>query len=140
MANIVLGAPAGAVPQGVLLMTDKTDEWYLRKGVELADGFRVSTTGAGTPAWHGPDGFMVLVSGLPTTAYIDALAAQLRRQVRKLKQYHLTYSTTGEWIRVSDSTGYPPIKVRTTAKGPDETMNTIKAIVDSGVLNDLPTG
>ncbi len=110
---------------------------YIRKAVELADGWRYFRKDSpenpisyyATPvddSWWNWDSWH--------PCHLDALAAQLVRQVDTLEKYHITYSTTGEWVRVSDVTSGPEMKVRYTAKDSGRTMNTIKAIVDSNVL------
>lgn len=104
-------------------MTDQ-DTTYIRKAVELADGFQRR-------------GHMVMVYGEirmwlnnPGKMYLDALAAQLVRQVDATGKYTVTtYESTSTVLNTS------PGHLWIEATGPDRTMNTIKAIVDSGVLS-----
>lgn len=108
---------------------------YIRKAVELADGFDHS----GRTCWriqvsdHYP---IAAPKKSPPSWFLDALAAQLVRQVDALPDC-LEWD---EFLSMSDMAGfyrwdhdgpestYPPVV------GPDRTMNTIRAIVDSGVL------
>jgi hypothetical protein len=101
------------------------DQDYIRKAVELADGW-----------WFYSDGtyrvdFLVgtfTLSDIPQ-GHQDALAAQLVRQVDAAKYQMIIYS--GSQSEIYDV--YEQDKGR--ASGPDTTMNTIKAIVDSNILH-----
>ena len=90
---------------------------YIRKAVELADGFR----------WlhrdqvEIPDLNNAVLRPFEQQWFLDALAAQLVRQVDAVLPQQ-------DWLTLSR----PFYKTN----GPDRTMNTIKAIVDSGVLDD----
>ena len=117
-----------------MAMTD-----YIRKAVELADGW--DTTRMGNQrikvfAPHGEGGEHPLtdIGYIDQQHVIDALAAQLVRQVdalnsdvnvfiyRKLTEVGNPTNCCGVWPVLGES------------EGPDRTMNTIRAIVDSGVL------
>jgi len=114
------------------------DQDYIRKAVELADGWNIGETDFGTtvivppfitPEVEGLQGWSIdnIHHGI-----LDALAAQLVRQVDAIK-YHevMTTCNTVDVIK-DDGIDYPQIISQ--IDGPDRTMNTIKAIVDSGVL------
>ena len=102
---------------------------YIRKAVELADGWCFAG-----PQLYGPSNYRYYPnkeSGQHQVT-IDALAAQLVRQVDRSGRagfYSVPGAAEAQWeYEGSDEldTSY--------SKGPDRTMNTIKAIVDSGVL------
>jgi hypothetical protein len=105
---------------------------YLRKAVELADG------------WRYKDGYIIVgeryyitinkkAFPVETTIGLDALAAQLVRQVDALDQFFVDsdrWGTVKVWAQNSGLGMGRIAKEKETAR----TMNTIKAIVDSGVL------
>ncbi len=106
------------------------DQDYIRKAVELANGF-------------GGDSFSMWIDALGTNIgsvsdysepeqwALDALAAQLIRQVDAT--HHYAVITDIENTQIEDwksGTGIMIIK----SNGYDRTMNTIKAIVDSEIL------
>ena len=110
---------------------------YIRKAVELADGWWWADYGdadiqlemADGAWWHcddeavTPDDFPRILS--------DALAAQLVRQVDALDpwvQVNIHCRTTEVFPTES--------RISTTIRSEDRTMNTIRAIVDSGVLEN----
>lgn len=64
----------------------------------------------------------------------DALAAQLVRQVEAPTD-HFVEQMTG-WTAVREGSTYLTVGDKAASYGPDRTMNTIKAIVDSGVLRE----
>jgi len=114
------------------------DQDYIRKAVELADGW----------SWQGEiylgrtDDPLIMVN---TSAGVmlesdermalDALAAQLVRQVDTKMGVSIQIVSGSAHIKVVIFSRNPD---RETAQafGPDRTMNTIKAIVDSGVLSE----
>ena len=100
------------------------DQDYIRKAVELADGWSISQKDILTTAHHGYFG------NIEDIEILDALAAQLVRQVDALDDPWVT-EYPRKSIIYSDSLCQHIAEV----KGPDRTMNTIKAIVDSGVLS-----
>jgi len=111
-------------------MKMRTDQDYIRKGVELADGFEIADAWIwkiyGTPQHFRP-------ANQPPQYLLDALAAQLVRQVDALAE--VSVEVFQGWSAVRDAE--PPTISRfdlAAAYGPDRTMNTIKAIVDSKVL------
>ena len=109
---------------------------YIKAAVELADGWRISKGGdvhAPIDGW--PEGFLLPEVG-PFAK--DALAAQLVRQVDALDGYFVGVGC--EFDEANRAAVYGP-KFKachgyliSDESGPDRTMNTIKAIVDSGVL------
>jgi hypothetical protein len=104
------------------------DTDYIRKAVELADG------------WDLAEGQLTLPNGKFTYVtkndfpqyYLDALAAQLVRQVDALEGYWILHDGHGMAIihsnRIDD--GFPQ-----RVQNSDRTLNTIRCIVDSGVLD-----
>ncbi len=103
---------------------------YIRKAVELADGFDIVTEKDGTLRIDTP-----LFAGYPCPVphppqmVLDALAAQLVRQVDALDfPVMVIASRDATSIVEPDETFYSP------SQNEGRTMNTIKAIVDSGVL------
>ncbi len=96
---------------------------YIKRAVELADGAEWFTDYAGTD-WVCIQSHEFLPDD---QAGLDALAAQLVRQVDALG---LEFTATNKQSRVWPEEARVPVYVN----GPDRTMNTIKAIVDSGVL------
>ncbi len=92
-----------------------TDEKYIRKAVELAYGWDLSDLN--DEFWSGRRQMM-----------LDALAAQLVRQVDALGSPRVAVFTDGGAM-VDGSGAYAK------CRGLDRTMNTIMAIVDSGVLS-----
>ena len=94
---------------------------HIRKAVELADGFA-------------PEALQIsktedMVVGFEEQFFLDALAAQLCRQVDALPML---------WVCVENDTScvqHGELGTRAAERGPDRTMNCIKAIVDSGVLD-----
>ena len=98
------------------------DQDYIRKAVELADGFA-------------PEALQIsntddMVVGFEEQFFLDALAAQLCRQVDALPMI---------WVCAENDTScvqHSEFGTRAVERGPDRTMNTIKAIIDSGVLDN----
>ena len=116
----------------------------IRKAVELADGWDYETDDIEEPvllivtmAGGGHFDVQFVLEGDWSTdlngmdqLLLDALAAQLVRQVDALEDY---------WVCVEDDRATiqcDGIFVDVQHKGPDRTLNTIKAIVDSKVLED----
>ena len=100
---------------------------YIRKAVELAEGWELGVELLKTPCVN-----VVLLDDTIPNLYLDALAAQLVRQVESIphdwRWHPAVYVLTG-------STDIYVYKRRVAnVFGPDRTMNTIKAIVDSKVL------
>ena len=97
---------------------------YIRKAVELAEGWSEVTCNS-TPLeiMEAPSGYR---GALIEDVLLDALAAQLVRQV-DAAGWCMVITTDISEILAGDSSTF--------AEGPDRTMNTIKAIVDSGVLD-----
>jgi hypothetical protein len=103
---------------------------YIRKAVELADGYK----------WlhrdqvEIPDLNNAVLRPFEQQWFLDALAAQLVRQAPGVASDFAVYQYP---IGVSVVDCRDNSAEREIAKvcGPDRTMNTIKAIVDSGVLS-----
>lgn len=96
----------------------RTNEWYIKCAVELADGW--------SP--HGGWGDTALNCDSANQRALDALAAQLVRQVDALSE------PTPDVIIHNGMTHIGWLHDAKQSHGSDRTMNTIKAIVDSGVL------
>lgn len=103
----------------------------IRKAIELADGVYLDEyshlIGMGSA---------VFIDDLQQY-HLDSLAAQLVRQVDALDRIHVSTIPAGSeiWERVeADDGGWDGVQNLGSAQGPDRTLNTIKAIVDSGVL------
>ncbi len=95
---------------------------YIRAGVELADGWRVNDLDE--QVIHCGFGLIQVLDCIKPQ-YLDALAAQLVRQVDEAgKEANLYCEVLIEECRAGECMDWPP----------DRTMNTIKAIIDSGVL------
>ena len=126
---------------------------YIRKAVELADGFSISGTALITP--FGATDLSIFLEN-PKQAVLDALAAQLVRQCRgKANVTRYGFSSNGMLCHtIVMSFPTPRDKVPSSTKeihgitahtsnpesfcseSSDDTMNTIKVIVDSGVLKN----
>ena len=105
------------------------DQDIIRKAVELADGFGLM------PGWD--EAFYVeqpwdeLSSSFkdPDQWMLDALAAQLVRQVDALPVPRFLVDSVGATLYGEKGQG-------TFIRGPDRTMNTLRAIVESKVLEE----
>ena len=112
-----------------------TDEEYIKAAITLAEGWRLNRF----------DGDLVVIDGLrlgwPTHRLVDdkvwarpvldALAAQLVRQVDATNEYLFASAYPGWSSVVPKGNHSTPLA---THEGSDRTMNTLKCIVDSGVL------
>lgn len=112
-----------------------TDNGYIRKAAELADGWEFDDDIHGK-VWIRPNYYTYANNDDSQQVYVDALAAQLVRQVDPNHHVDISWMTCevrdGE---TSNRLAY--IEYRGTTppyEGCDRTMNTIKAIVDSKVL------
>ncbi len=116
-----------------------TDDEYIRKAVELAEAWR----------WHDDEDCPFIVGPFPlmdepaneaSQIVLDALAAQLVRQVDALggDQWVLESHYRRSCVTECDLYGMPKYEFH--GRGPDRTMNTIRAIVDSGVLTEQDKG
>jgi len=123
---------------------------YIRKAVALADGFGwrgevyIGHTDDPRTMVNAPCGISMLVN---EPMMLDALAAQLVRQVDAIGGYVGLWYTDAyiKVVRFVDDGGLPFPTCKTLSQEPwhygdDRTMNTIKAIVDSGVLTCGPDG
>jgi len=124
-----------------------TDEEYIRKAVELADGWNMHPNGKGFVREFDDSGFNFMSFYFDPEYKIeldfakDALAAQLVRQVDGTLaddgEYRLNVWTDIDSTEILDNHhtgsfgGYKTISLQ---RGSNRTMNTIKAIVDSKVL------
>ena len=95
-----------------------SDQDYIRKAIDLADDW----------GWTGPSSTDRLHP--LSQAFCDALAAQLVRQVDALILYRVRIEPTGTFMD-HEGTGE---RMADSYLGIDRTMNTLKCIVDSGVL------
>ena len=103
------------------------------KAIRLADGFDLTEDQLTFPSGHY---FTVKSADHIVPWMLDALAAQLVRQVDALEVYGLWVTDEGVTVwSESEDTPYGPARTfAAQIEGDDRTMNTIKAIVDSGVL------
>ena len=101
----------------------------IRKAVELADGFGFMPGDPGCFYVQEPWDELSAVIEEPDQWLLDALAAQLVRQVDALGG-HPSIAVYQRHTQVFTDSGFFK------RKGPDRTLNTIKAIVDSGVLDE----
>ena len=106
---------------------------YIREAVGLADGFEWPTEMYATREF-GPIERPVLVVG---QRFLDALAAQLVRQVCAIPKYDVIISKDGTEIFSGGHVKGVEYDIETLSmvRSDDITMNTIRAIVDSGVLS-----
>ena len=103
---------------------------YIRKAVELADGFNMDEQAI---VVHGWQDFCFIDD--PDRHVLDCLAAQLVRQVDALDRGAF-HCEPNRGIVCEVATHFPfAHKTVEVAEGPDRTMNTLRAIVDSGVLD-----
>jgi hypothetical protein len=107
-------------------MSQTEDNDYIRRAVELADGWELlGATIIGSPS-------MSYVNGFDIPDCLDALAAQLRRQVFATGRYavHLEPEKCILCRIERTENGYPIHFTEEVAEGDDESINTIKCIVD----------
>ena len=115
------------------------DQDIIRKAVELADGWKWYGTVIDVPVPLNP---VSQKFGLPAV-YLDALAAQLVRQVNSTKHSEGGFDVEIDpyMTRVRKwKVGSPDRGVETVSccdENDDPTMNTLRAIVESGVLSDV---
>ena len=109
----------------------------IRKAAELAGWLEVDEEGPYLQIPAQP--FSAYLDEIKAPCYeylLDALAAQLVRQVDALDGYSFESSFDGlTWIISNDLEFRSSGSVLVEIEGPDRTMNTIKAIVESGALN-----
>lgn len=111
-----------------------TDDEYIRKAVEMADGWLEVDDGA----WFAtPFGHLNSMRNLHS-AYYDALAAQLVRQCTNSVIIYDDHTTV--WGAEVQTVVGPGAQIIALVGGPDRTMNTIRAIVGSGVLTEQDRG
>ncbi len=106
---------------------------YIRKAVLLADCFDIDEDHYVFELYV--DGSVHYAAGSDPSEtpqfFLDALAAQLVRQVDALESF--AFNLYIDCARVVDRyTGVALAEI----EGPDRTMNTLKAIIDSNVLGD----
>ena len=104
-------------------MGDRTDEQIVNRAVELADGWCLHPRYNDCAVLNTHRGEVYLEDQY----ILDALAAQLVRQVDK--EFEASWSITGKYVHL-----FGPKGQIITIEGPDRTMNTLRAIVESGVL------
>ena len=95
---------------------------YIKKAVELAEG------------WDDDNEWSRAVLMTQSQRCLDALAAQLVRQVDALGTVSIMYDDKRIIIRNSQQKDIFDIGFYQRNEVPGRTMNTIKAIIDSGVL------
>ena len=109
------------------------DQDYIRAGIELADGWEYDDD-IHNKVWVRPDHYAYANNDDSQQIYLDALAAQLIRQVDALPDYFVSTTEGVAMVhkQLNDNTdrseGYYEMD------GDDRIMVTIKAIVDSKVL------
>ena len=104
-----------------------TDEEYIKKGVELAEGWHDKNDAHSSRIFvESCEGYRGVLPG--SKELLDALAAQLVRQVDSHPDAEIETYFMQTIVRVKSAP--------TIVEGPDRTMNTIKAIVDSEVLDN----
>ena len=101
---------------------------YIHKAVELADGWHLGTDYLYCEDQDHVIWYLEDVPQLPK----DSLAAQLVRQVELSGDYYVAQYGDGR-SSVNQYSGTQQLATSIRGEG-DRTMNTIKAIVDSGVL------
>ncbi len=112
-------------------MNNHDDDWYIRKGVGLADEWTLT----GHQYIESPSGYRSTITAMDEI--LDSLAAQLVRQVDKvLKDWRCLelfegHTAVRKFEPLSD-TG----KDIAASYGKGRTMNTLRAIIDSGVLTN----
>ena len=109
-----------------------TDNDYIRAAVKLADRWAIYMPGQFVNSNEGlavesPCGYMGVLDATPEL--LDALAAQLVRQVDAANKFHLA-----TFVEFTDIRSDNDLKRVARVEDGDRTMNTIKAIVDSKVL------
>ena len=104
------------------------DQDYIRKAVELADGWIVEAD-KDNRVWVSGPRFSGTIGAL-TQPDLDTLAAQLVRQVDATEHTVIVHD---DWTDFATWQG-DAYGCFVATKGPDRTMNTIKIIVDSKCL------
>ena len=109
---------------------------YIRKAIELADGFDLTEDQLTFPSGH----YFTVKSDADIRDWmLDGLAAQLVRQVVALpREFHGDTQVRGVHMIIHpEASTYISTESNWLSRDDDDvTMNTIKAIVDSGVLNN----
>ena len=96
----------------------------IKKAVELADGWELTGEIVYPPWTHAS---VAMHCSNPSTIIMDALAAQLVRQVDALEHCEILTSPRQSYV-------IRHAKIESNAEGPDRTENTVNCIVDSRVL------
>lgn len=113
------------------------DQDYIRKGASLSDDdFCLYEDSNGAIFFHGTPSYPINPDNAPQW-FLDALAAQLVRQVDAIFAHACQCEKGFTAVRTykAKRDGVTPIWQDVMASyGPNRTMNTIKAIVDSAVL------
>lgn len=113
------------------------DTDYIKAGVELAEGWEPCLY-EGTGEMYAAEVFDIGDQVYPEEQHHkDALAAQLIRQVDAISTDKLYFQSDTEDVTVHTGEEFvSPVIVA----GPDRSMNSIRAIVDSGVLKSGVAG
>ena len=106
------------------------DQDYIRAGIELADGWEYDDD-IHNKVWVRPDHYVYANNDDSQQIYLDALAAQLVRQVDALDNIDIDCHKERTYLR--EWSGLHRDEVE--AIGSDRTMNAIKVVVDSEVLS-----
>ena len=114
------------------------NEELIRKAVKLANGWEWNS-GFVHVCLHPVNGSYEFLfnayEGLPEQWHLDALAAQLVRQVDELESCIAVYIEPGV-AKVGELVTEGFLINVTHSRGPDRTINTIRAIVESEVLDE----
>ena len=105
-----------------------TDDDYIRKGIEFARGWDLTENQLTLPSGHY---FAVNCSADFRDWMLDALAAQLVRQVDATRTFYVEQLP---WDTCVNKENGEALSAYGDPENSERTMNTIKAIVDSGVL------
>ena len=126
------------IMSGCVLMTD-----YIKRAVELAEGWVITHFYVGEDwedwvefydySYSGGHPYITFQLQSPIQHDLDALAAQLVRQVDSLRNPRCMVIQFPESVEVALDQSRQGEHISKSI-GDDRTMNTIKAIVDSGVL------
>lgn len=113
-----------------------TDPGYIFSAAKLAEGWNVYGQLI-VPPWKQEKGPVMHVYN-PSTILVDAMAAQLVRQVDALGTHHFgchdDICSLSEWVYPDHNMRALKVVSERKFKGTDRAMNTIKVIVDSNIL------
>ena len=110
-------------------MTKLSDEQVIRRAVELAPGWSIQDSVV-TPPW--PLELFRITDVGASPVFLDALAAELVRTVDTLDGLRVFTRPALSSVAEEDW----PYFEKHASSGPDRTMNTLRAIVESGALDE----